>query len=151
MGGSKGYFCAIYDEKEGLKINVDEIQLQQPWWIKYTPKNFQTETKSLFWFNLQSLKFSIPKNFYSLFPLKRIYLLSTNLFNQKNNWARNQFFPTYETYQSEFVIYVQLDYFHIFLLWPMIFLIFFCFLLSAYLVPWTTYYELPFLSSTMDG
>jgi len=31
MGGSKGYFCAIYDEKEGLKINVEEIQLQQPW------------------------------------------------------------------------------------------------------------------------
>lgn len=30
-GHSKGYFCAFYHAKQGLKINISNIQLPQPW------------------------------------------------------------------------------------------------------------------------
>ena len=32
VGGCKAYFPAFVDEKEGLKINIEQIQLAQPWW-----------------------------------------------------------------------------------------------------------------------
>ena len=31
LGGAGAYFCAMYDEKEGLKINIDEVQVYQGW------------------------------------------------------------------------------------------------------------------------
>ncbi len=74
MGGSKGYFCAIYDEKEGLKINVEEIQLQQPWWIK--SKSVQKQRKAFF-VNLRRLNLSFPKNLNLLYY---IVCISTIIF-----------------------------------------------------------------------
>ena len=35
VGGAKGYFCAIVDENEGLKINIEQIQVPQAWWCEF--------------------------------------------------------------------------------------------------------------------
>ena len=31
VGGAKAFFPALVDDQEGLKINIEQIQLAQPW------------------------------------------------------------------------------------------------------------------------